>query len=102
MTRVRPRPQAVAIAATGFALIILGGFWLTGTLDGHKRPGKLERLDEGRTGLETPMATAATTESLPVIYIITPTYKRLTQKADLVRLSHVRLLPQNFMWSNPP
>ncbi|XP_026332503.1 galactosylgalactosylxylosylprotein 3-beta-glucuronosyltransferase I [Hyposmocoma kahamanoa] len=35
---------------------------------------------------------------LPTIYGITPTYKRLAQKADLTRLSQTLLLVKNFHW----
>lgn len=35
---------------------------------------------------------------LPVIYVITPTYSRPTQKADLTRLSHTLLLVPRLHW----
>ena len=35
---------------------------------------------------------------LPIIYAITPTYKRYTQKADLTRLSQTFMHIQNFRW----
>ena len=35
---------------------------------------------------------------IPVIYAITPTYARLTQKADLTRLAHTLLHVPNFHW----
>ncbi|XP_063706144.1 galactosylgalactosylxylosylprotein 3-beta-glucuronosyltransferase I-like [Culicoides brevitarsis] len=38
------------------------------------------------------------TEDLPTIYAITPTYYRLTQKADLTRLSHCLQLVPNVFW----
>ena len=37
-------------------------------------------------------------DELPVIYIITPTYSRGTQKADLTRLSHTLLLVPRIHW----
>lgn len=38
------------------------------------------------------------TSDLPVIHIITPTYKRLVQKAELVRISHTFLHIKNLHW----
>ncbi|XP_063703803.1 galactosylgalactosylxylosylprotein 3-beta-glucuronosyltransferase I-like [Culicoides brevitarsis] len=38
------------------------------------------------------------TEDLPTIYAITPTYYRLTQKADLTRLSYCLQLVPNVFW----
>ncbi|CAG5130585.1 unnamed protein product [Candidula unifasciata] len=35
---------------------------------------------------------------LPVIYLITPTYTRLEQKAELTRLSHTLMLVKNIHW----
>lgn len=35
---------------------------------------------------------------LPVIYLITPTYTRLEQKAELTRLSHTLMLIRNIHW----
>lgn len=37
-------------------------------------------------------------ESLPYIYAITPTYKRLTQKADLIRLCQTLMHVENMHW----
>lgn len=39
-----------------------------------------------------------TNEDLPMIYIITPTYSRHAQKAELIRLSHTLLLVPNIHW----
>lgn len=39
-----------------------------------------------------------TSSYLPTIYGITPTYPRLTQKADLTRLSQTLMLVKNFHW----
>lgn len=37
-------------------------------------------------------------EKLPTIYIITPTYRRFVQKAELTRLSHTLMLVPNVHW----
>ncbi|XP_039757016.1 galactosylgalactosylxylosylprotein 3-beta-glucuronosyltransferase I isoform X1 [Pararge aegeria] len=42
--------------------------------------------------------TPEVTPYLPTIYGITPTYARLTQKADLTRLSQTLMLVKNFHW----
>ncbi|CAG2177877.1 unnamed protein product, partial [Oppiella nova] len=36
--------------------------------------------------------------SLATIYVITPTYDRLVQKAELIRLSHTLILAKNIHW----
>ncbi|XP_071441910.1 galactosylgalactosylxylosylprotein 3-beta-glucuronosyltransferase I [Hetaerina americana] len=40
----------------------------------------------------------SSTQDLPTIYAVTPTYSRPVQKAELTRLSHTFLLVPNFHW----
>ncbi|KAH9513766.1 Galactosylgalactosylxylosylprotein 3-beta-glucuronosyltransferase 1 [Bulinus truncatus] len=44
------------------------------------------------------LRSSAWNRSLPVIYLITPTYSRLEQKAELTRLSHTLLHVPNIHW----
>ncbi|KFD55235.1 hypothetical protein M513_03876 [Trichuris suis] len=37
-------------------------------------------------------------DSIPTIYVVTPTYKRYTQKADLTRLSYTLMHVPNILW----
>lgn len=39
-----------------------------------------------------------TNQDLPIIYVVTPTYSRYVQKAELIRLSHTLMLVPNIHW----
>ncbi|XP_043941811.1 galactosylgalactosylxylosylprotein 3-beta-glucuronosyltransferase 3 isoform X2 [Protopterus annectens] len=53
---------------------------------------ELKKLQDKVTAEET------RSQTLPTIYAITPTYARLVQKAELIRLSHTFLHIKNFHW----
>lgn len=55
-------------------------------------------MDEEDDGDDEEEKIIKSDDELPVIYIITPTYSRGTQKADLTRLSHTLLLVPRIHW----
>ena len=46
----------------------------------------------------TSMPPVLSRDKIPPIYFITPTYKRLTQKADLIRICQTLMLVPNLVW----
>ena len=46
----------------------------------------------------TSVSTVLSRGKIPSIYFITPTYKRLTQKADLIRICQTLMLVPNIVW----
>ena len=56
------------------------------------------RLKTATRKLDNIIQTNRQSEDLPMIYAITPTYKRFTQKADLTRLSQTFMHIPNFHW----
>ncbi|XP_063173101.1 galactosylgalactosylxylosylprotein 3-beta-glucuronosyltransferase 3 [Candoia aspera] len=61
----------------------------------EKRLSQLQREVKRLQGLEK---LPEPVEGTPVIYVITPTYARLVQKAELVRLSQTLMLVKNLHW----
>ena len=57
-----------------------------------------DRLKSAARKLDNVIQTNGQNEDLPMIYAITPTYKRFTQKADLTRLSQTFMHIPNFHW----
>ena len=55
-------------------------------------------LQEDTTGKLEKSTTTTTMESLPMVYVITPTYARATQMADLTRLSQALEGVPNVTW----
>ncbi|XP_060730516.1 galactosylgalactosylxylosylprotein 3-beta-glucuronosyltransferase 3 [Tachysurus vachellii] len=60
--------------------------------------GELHKLQEQIIKSEKLDAKASRQSSLPAIYVITPTYARLVQKAELIRLSHTFLHVPQLHW----
>ncbi|KAK3546440.1 hypothetical protein QTP70_026385 [Hemibagrus guttatus] len=60
--------------------------------------GELHKLQEQIKKFEKSDAKASSQSSLPTIYVITPTYARLVQKAELTRLSHTFLHVPHLHW----
>ncbi|GAA6104340.1 galactosylgalactosylxylosylprotein 3-beta-glucuronosyltransferase 3 [Tachysurus ichikawai] len=60
--------------------------------------GELHKLQEQIKKSEKSDAKASRQSSLPTIYVITPTYARLVQKAELIRLSHTFLHVPQLHW----
>ena len=46
----------------------------------------------------TSLSPVLSRDNIPPIYFITPTYKRLTQKADLIRICQTLMLVPNLVW----
>ncbi|XP_032090358.1 galactosylgalactosylxylosylprotein 3-beta-glucuronosyltransferase 3 [Thamnophis elegans] len=61
----------------------------------EKRLSQLQREVKRLQGLEK---VPEPTEETPVIYVVTPTYARLVQKAELVRLSQTLMHVKNLHW----
>lgn len=58
----------------------------------------LKETEKQLTAVSNSKTTSMWITGLPVIYVITPTYTRLEQKADLTRLSHTFMLVRNIHW----
>ncbi|KAL5021769.1 hypothetical protein ScPMuIL_000924 [Solemya velum] len=57
-----------------------------------------DRIESGRNFENNTMADGGTTTEIQTIYAITPTYSRLEQKADLIRLSQTLMHVEHFHW----
>ncbi|XP_067637459.1 galactosylgalactosylxylosylprotein 3-beta-glucuronosyltransferase I [Eurosta solidaginis] len=85
MTEMRIRPRQVLVLVLIFLVILLI----------VHRNGK--RSCQGPEFLQVIYVKQAE-KNLPIIYAITPTYTRPSQKAELTRLSHVFMLMPNMHW----